>query len=251
MHPVGHLYYPENLGPCMPKAESDFSREGETAMNFLGRGLLIAAVALLLGTLGFAQSDVVERDQYGTDVFQTADRDPFGSHVFPRADPQFMREAAQEAMANIHLAYLALQNAENEQVKSFALQILSDYSKAQRGLFSIANQQAVVLPSTLDSRDLDTFEGLSQLHGEAFDKAYMETMLNGNEMTTSRYEQEARKGDGWASHTLPTLQSNLKMAQKVALAVGVHPGVKEEQGAPSTNDKVSQEPSAKDGNETK
>ena len=38
-----------------------------------------------------------------------------------------MRAATQDAMAKIHLAYLALQNAQNEQVKSFALQILTDY----------------------------------------------------------------------------------------------------------------------------
>ena len=210
-------------------------------MNLLGRGLLIVAAALLLGAPGFAQKNVLESDKNGVDVFQT-NESQYGDQVFRTADPQFMREAAQDAMAKIHLAYLALQNAQNEQVRAFAQQILADYSKAQSGLFNIANREAVVLPSTLDSKNLDTFDTLSQLHGAAFDKAYMTTMLNGDQTATSRFKQEATKGNGWASHTLPTLESNLKEAQKVAREVGVHPTASEEQPAPGASKPSSAEP---------
>ena len=139
-------------------------------MNFLGRGLWVATTALLLTALGFAQSNVAEPDQYGnnvfqtadrgqqgTDVFQTAGRDQYGNDVFQTADPQFMREATQDAMTKINLARVALQNAQNEQVKAFAQQILSDYGKTQKDLFNIAYQQIVVLPDTLDPNHLDTF----------------------------------------------------------------------------------------------
>jgi len=210
-------------------------------MKFLGRGLLVTTTSLLLTAIGFAQSNRVEYDSYGDKVSQTADRDPYGSNLFQTADPQFMREAAQDAMAKIHLAYLALQNAQNEQVKSFALQILTDYSKAQRGLFSIASQQFVVLPNTLDSANLDTFEALSQLHGAPFDKAYMKAMLNGDQTATSRFKQEAAKGDAWANHTLPTLESNFKEAQKVAVMVGIHSTVSEEQRSPRASKPTSTE----------
>ena len=214
-------------------------------MNFLGRGLLIATAALLCGTLGFAQSNALESSKSGVDVFQTDNRDQYGDHVFATSDPQFMVEAAQDAMAKIHLAYLALQNTQNEQVKSFALQILTDYSKAQSGLFRIANQQAVVLPNTLDPKNLDTFEALSELRGDAFDKAYVKTMLNSDQTATSRFKQEATRGDGWANHTLPTLENNLKEAQKVALAVGVHStasGVQQTPNATKSTAAVSQQP---------
>ncbi len=206
---------------------------------------MIATAALLLGALGFAQSNVLESDKGGVDVFGTSNTNQYGDYVFPTANPQFMREAAQDAMAKIHFAYLALQNAQNEQVRSFGRQILTDYSKAQSGLFNIANRQAVVLPSTLDSKNLDTFEALSQLQGEAFDRAYMKAMLSGDQTAASRFKQEATRGDGWARHTLPTLESNLKEAQKVALAVGIHSTGSEEPRTPSAskpNSTVSQEP---------
>ena len=241
-------------------------------MDFLGRGLLIATTALLLTASGFAQSNVATRDpygtdvfhtpdrnQYGTDIFQTGDRDQqgtdvfqtagreqYGNNVFHTADPQFMREATQDAMSKIHLAYLALQNAQNEQVKSFAQQILSDYGNAQKDLFNIAYRQIVLLPNTFDPKNLDTFETLLQMHGAAFDKAYMKAMLNDDQTAASRFKQEATKGDGWATHTLPTLESNLKQAQKVALVVGVHSTVTGDgQRTPSASkaiNTVSQEP---------
>lgn len=190
-------------------------------MKFLGRSLLVMTTALLWTALGVAQSNGGQYDQYGNNVSPTADRDPNGSNLFQTVDPQFMREAAEDSMAKIHLAYLALQNAQNEQVKAYARQILSAYSKAQSGLFDMANQQFVVLPNTLDAKNLTTFDALSQLRGAEFDKAYMKAMLNGDEMTTSMYKQQAKKGDGWASRTLPTLENNLKEAQRVALEVGV------------------------------
>ncbi len=187
-----------------------------------------------------------DRNQHGIDVFQATGRDQYGNSGFPTANPQFMREATQDAMAKINIARLALQNAQNEQVKSFARQILSDYGKAQRDLFNIAYQQIVVLPDTLDPNHLDTFETLSQLQGAAFDQAYMKAMLNDNQTAAARFKQEATQGDVWASRTLPTLESNLKEAQKVALAVGVHStATSEEQRTSSVGNaanKGSQEP---------
>ena len=210
-------------------------------MKHWGRGLLMATAALVLGVPCFGQNTVLESDKPGVNVFATNNSDQYGSNVFRTADPQFMREAAQDAMAKIHLAYLALQNAQNEQVRSFAQQILTDYSKAQSGLFNIANQQAVVLPNTLDAKNLDTFEALSQLRGTAFDKAYMKAMVSGNQAATVRFKQEATKGDTWASRTLPTLESNYKEAQKVAVAVGVHPEGQSAPGASKPGDATGQQ----------
>ena len=204
-------------------------------MKTLGRSLLVATTTLLLTALGFAQGNAAEYDQYGNKISQPADRGQYSNGVFPTANPQFMKDVAQDAMAKIHLAYLALQNAQNEQVRAFAQQILNDYGKTQADLFNIANQQAVVLPNTLDATNSDTFAALSQLKGAEFDKAYMKTMLNQDQAALSRFKQEATKGDGWASQTLPRLESDLKTAQKVAPVVGVHSTVpSEEKRTPST-----------------
>ena len=184
-------------------------------------------------------------------LLSEAQRDQYSTGGFGTADPQFLREAAQDGAAKIQLAYLALQNAQNEQVKSFALQMLSDYRKVQSDLIDIANQQFVLLPNALDPKQRDTLEALSHLQGAAFDKAYMKAMLNDHQTDVSRFKQEATKGStqamkDWASHMLPTLESDLKEAQKVAPAVGVHSTVtSKEQRTPSVSkpiNPVSQEP---------
>ena len=134
-------------------------------MKTLGRSLLVATTTLLLTALGFAQGNAAEYDQYGNKISQPADRGQYSNGVFPTANPQFMKDAAQDAMAKIHLAYLALQNAQNEQVRAFAQQILNDYGKTQADLFNIANQQAVVLPNTLDATNSDTFDSALTAEG--------------------------------------------------------------------------------------
>jgi putative membrane protein len=183
-------------------------------MKSLGRSLLIMTAALLLAASGLAQSyPAAEYHANGNGGANT--------------DQQFMQKAAQDGMAKIFLAYLALQNAQNEQVKTFAQQVLTDYGQANAALSDIATQQFVALPTEVDPKDQATFEALSQLHGADFDKAYMEAMLKGNHADLARLKEEAAKGNNqsmidWARNTLPAIESNYKEAQKVAPAVGVH-----------------------------
>lgn len=137
-----------------------------------------------------------------------------------------MSKAAQEGTAKFQLAYLALQNAHSEQVKAFARQVLLDYYKSQGALIDIANQQFIALPTAVDPKDGATFESLSQLQGEAFDKAYMQAMLDGHRTDLAQFKQEAKGGNNqalinWANQNLPALQSQFKEAEKVAPTVGV------------------------------
>jgi len=165
-------------------------------MKLLERVLSVTTAALLLMSLAFAQSS---------------------------GDETFLSAAAQDGMAKLQWAYLALQNAQNPQVKAFALQIVSDYGTAQNDLIYLANQHGVLLPGNLDAKDRQTYEALSQLHGAAFDKAYMKAMVNDSQ---KNFKQEAAKVNTaaiaeWANKTLPTLQNDLKDAQKIAPTVGV------------------------------
>jgi len=185
-------------------------------MKSIGRSLLLLTAALLLTALGFAQSDsAAEFHANGNGGVQTA-------------DIQFMREAAQDNSAKLDLAYLALKNSDNEQVKAFARQVLVDYGKANTDLSDIARAQFVAgWTPEVSSKQQDTYDALSQLHGKAFDKAYMETMLKGNKTDVSRLKQEATKGNNqsmidWSRQMLATTESNFKEAQKVAPLVGVH-----------------------------
>ena len=183
-------------------------------MGALRRGLLLLTAALLLSGIGFAQSDYsAEFHANGNGGVQTADR-------------EFMSKAAQEGIEATHLAWVALQNAHSEQVKSFARQVLFDSYKSQAALTDIANQQFIALPTETDPKYQATLESLLQLHGEAFDKAYMQAMLNGHRTDLAQLKREAKSGNNqaivnWANQNLPAVQSQFKEAEKVAPTVGV------------------------------
>ena len=182
-------------------------------MGTLRRGLLLLTAALLLPGIGFAQSDSAEFYANGNGGVQTADR-------------EFMAKAAQQGIEQIHLAWLALQNAHSEQVKAFARQVLFDYQNSTNALSNIATQQFVALPTEIDPKYQVTVESLSQLHGEAFDKAYMQMMLNQHRAEAAQFKQEAKNGNNqavinWANKNLPAIESQFKEAEKIAPTVGV------------------------------
>jgi putative membrane protein len=185
-------------------------------MGAFRRGVLLLAAALLFSSFGLAQND--SSLSGGNGGVQTG-------------DVAFMKKAAQDGMAKFQLAYLALQNAKSEEVKAYARQVLADYYKSQGALIDLANQQFIALPTEPDAKDKATFEGLSQLQGDAFDKAYMKTTLNGHRTDLAQYKREAKSGNNsaiisWADQYLPALETQSKQAQKLAISVGLEPADK-------------------------
>ncbi len=195
-------------------------------MGALRRGFLLLTAALLLSGIAFAQSQSAEFYANGNGGVQTADR-------------EFMGKASQEGLEAMHLATVALQNAHSEQVKAFARQILFDYYNATSSLTDIANQQFVGLPTEIDPKYQATLESLLQLHGEAFDKAYMQLMLSSQRTSLEQIKKEAKTGNNqamidWANKNLPALQKEFKEAEKIAPAVGLAPTEKKGETKPDS-----------------
>jgi len=146
--------------------------------------------------------------------------------VFAQEEDPFMSAAAQDGMAKVQWALMALQLSQNEQVKAFAQQVLADYTQSQNDLVLIANQHALLLPRDLTPKDRATSDALAQLQDADFDKAYMKAMLKDRQAELSKLQQDAAKSGtpgiaDWAKQTLPALQDDLKASQKIAPAVGV------------------------------
>jgi putative membrane protein len=175
-------------------------------MNVFIRTLLVTTAALLLTTAGFAQS--------------SAEFNAGGNGGSLSGDQRFISDVAQDGMAKIAIAKLALQNAKSDDVKKYAEQVLADYGNANATLYDIASQQFIALPTGLDGKQLESFDTLSNLQGADFDKAYMQMVLKGQEKDLSRLKQEAAKGNNqtlinWAREMLPTVEDNGKAAKKI------------------------------------
>jgi putative membrane protein len=133
-------------------------------------------------------------------------------------DHSFVMEAAMGSMAEVELGRLAGEKAQSDQVKQFAQRMVSDHGKANDELKTLAQNKNISLPTDPGAKHKATKDRLSKMSGAAFDKAYMQEMLNDHRKDVSDFQKESRSGKdpdvkAWAAKTLPTLQEHLQLAQ--------------------------------------
>jgi putative membrane protein len=141
-------------------------------------------------------------------------------------DWKFFKKAAQGGMTEVALGQMAANKAENEAVKSFGQQMVTDHGKANQELKDLAVAESVTLPTEMSADEKALQEKLSGLSGAEFDKAYMEEMLKDHKKDISVFQEEAQQGKdpevkNWAEKTLPTLQEHYTLAQTTSSKIGV------------------------------
>lgn len=170
--------------------------------------MAVAASLLLFGGLAIAQMNNPANSKSTTSGVSAADR-------------HFMDKAARGGMAEVELGQLAEKNASSQEVKDFGKRMVTDHSKANDELKQLAEKQDVTLPTTLDAKDQATKNELSKLQGDAFDKAYMKDMVMDHKKDIAEFKHESIVAHdpglkSWVGNTLPTLESHLREAEKVA-----------------------------------
>lgn len=136
------------------------------------------------------------------------------------ADNKFVIKAAQFGLAEVDLSQLAASHASNAKVKEFGQRMIDDHTKVNTELKQVASQKGERAPVHLDPKDQATVDGLSQLNGDKFDRAYMSDMVKDHKEDVAEFKKEAFSGDdpdvkAFASKTLPTLEDHLKAAEEI------------------------------------
>jgi putative membrane protein len=156
-----------------------------------------------------------------------ADPAPLSQNRLPLAaalnenDQAFLMKAAQGNMAEVQLGTVATQRAMADRVKQFAQRMVQDHGKAQQELANMAKEQNWALPTEISDEQKKDHERLSQLSGEAFDKAYMEHMVKDHAMDVALYERASANTEhadlkAYATRTLPTLKEHLAQAREIS-----------------------------------
>lgn len=135
-------------------------------------------------------------------------------------DSAFAMKAAHANMAEVELGKLALQKAMRDEVKKFAQQMMDDHSKALDELKMVAASKNITLPTEIDAEHKKLSEKLSASSGAAFDRAYMQAMVDGHRKVAADFRKESKSGSdaelkSWAGKTLPTVEAHLKQAETV------------------------------------
>src|SRR5262249_24756036 len=128
-------------------------------------------------------------------------------------DAVFVKMMLEEGMAEGEFGTLALQKASSDWGKQFGQRMGDDHRKAGEELKQIAQEKNITPPTAISAKDKAEQARLSKLSGEAFDRAYMQTMLDEHRNNVNDVRTEAKTGKdpevkAWAAKTLPTLEEH-------------------------------------------
>lgn len=139
----------------------------------------------------------------------------FGSIAYQN---NFYTEAAQSGMAEVMLGELALRKTQNEQIRQFAQQMVTDHTNANNELKQLAESKNVTLPTSISNKQQSAYDKLNAMTGMDFEKAFMKQMVKDHENAVKLFQKQSEKGEdadakAFAAKTLPTLQMHLQMAR--------------------------------------
>ena len=122
-------------------------------------------------------------------------------------DKTFMKKAARGGMMEVAMGKTAEQNAKSEDVKTFGKRMVTDHSKANDELKSIAEKKGVKLPTKEHTGKWSS------------DKAYIDAMVKDHEKDLAEFQEEAKTGTDpdvkkFAEDTAKMVQEHLDLAKE-------------------------------------
>lgn len=146
-----------------------------------------------MGILAVALATTVTLGCNTDDRAQTRANDAVGTsgtanNVSNGADRDFIRDLAIANRAEIELGKLALERAQNAEVKKFAQMMIDDHTKAGDDLKAIASRHNLQIPMELDDDHRDMREKLADRQGAEFDRAYIEQMVEAHDDVLEKLE---------------------------------------------------------------
>jgi len=132
------------------------------------------------------------------------------------ADQAFIKKAIQGNLAEVKMGDLGVEKGKEADVKTFGKMLVTDHGAANDKALQAAKAAGVTPPSQPSDKQQKTYDKLSKLSGEAFDRQYAEAMVEDHKADIADYTKAA-KGKGpiadYAKATLPKLHEHLQKAQ--------------------------------------
>lgn len=139
-------------------------------------------------------------------------------------DAEFAVAAADGGLLEVQLGKLAQTNGASNEVKMLGEMMVTDHTKANDELITLAAQKNITLPSTLSEDSQKSYNDLAEKTGQEFDDAYTDFMVKDHKEDIDEFKKQAENGtDGdlksWASGKISTLQHHLEKAEQAKAAV--------------------------------
>jgi len=124
-------------------------------------------------------------------------------------DKMFVRKASEGGLAEVQFGQLAVQKAQNPDVKAFAQKMVDDHSMLNDKMKPVAEQLGVTPASRLNKKDQAEYDKLSGLSSADFDKEYVSDMVADHHKDLREFRQEA------ATAADPQLKETVAGGEKV------------------------------------
>lgn len=143
-----------------------------------------------------------------------------GTMAVDQATSGFMVKVADVGMTEVKLGQMAGDKGSSQRVKDFGAMMVKDHTAAGDELKSLAGQKNVTLPSMVGTEHQKKIDELDKRSGNAFDKAYMDAMVEGHQATVNDFEKASKSTKdadvkAWIDKTLPTLKMHLDSARAI------------------------------------
>jgi putative membrane protein len=141
-------------------------------------------------------------------------------------DKMFVHKAAEGGLDEVQLGQLATQKSNNPDVKAFGQKMVDDHTMLNNNMKPIADKLGVMGPDHLNKKDQATYDQLSALSGDAFDKAYVTDMVEDHRKDLREFKHESMTAadpqlkDATTSGS-EVIAGHLKMADHLAKELGV------------------------------
>jgi putative membrane protein len=162
-----------------------------------------------------------------------AERNPATTSNAPQAKAKasketsnYVEKAAIGDMFEIQSSQLALKQAQNPDIKTFAQRMITDHTTSSEALKAGIQSAGldVKAPDKLDKAHQAKLDNLKKANGKDFDQAYMRDQLAAHKEALQLHKTYADKGDNpvlkkTAANTATIVEHHLAMAQDIAKGV--------------------------------
>nr|WP_314569689.1 DUF4142 domain-containing protein [uncultured Pseudomonas sp.] len=131
----------------------------------------------------------------------------------------FVDNAAEGGITEIEAGKLALQKSSSADVKTFAQHMVTEHTKANQELATLAKKLDIEVPDDAALTD-KAKKAILEMRDESFDQAYANNQVAAHEKTIELFKKESTSSDNaelkaFATKTLPTLEAHLKAAKEL------------------------------------
>ena len=159
-------------------------------MTRIGLLSMALAAAMTVACNTNTRSDIAANNSVDNTAVGTAGED---RNMLTAGDKDFINEASMAGMAEIELGKLASERALSADVKQFGQMMVTDHTKAGNALKEVAGRFNMMPANGLDDDHRRLREKLTKLQGAAFDREYMNAMVDGHQDVVGKLESRVDK----------------------------------------------------------